>query len=121
MRALYMQISGLIGLLIFVREAWSYAPLDRALFLGISIGMVVYLLLFVGHTLVRQILAYTPPESDASSADADDTTEANASSADTDDAAADATADNSSESASDDNVNGQQPAAASDELTQTAA
>lgn len=61
MRALYMRLSGLAGLLIFVREAWGYAPLERALFLGIGTGLAAYLVLSVGHMLVQQILAYTPP------------------------------------------------------------
>lgn len=62
MHALFVQFSGLVGLLVFLNGLWSNAPVERTVFSAVAAGMVVYLALIVGETLVRRILAYTPPQ-----------------------------------------------------------
>lgn len=61
MRALYIHISGLAGLLVFLKEVLNYAPLERTILVSATTGLTVYLMLIVGHTIVRRIMAYTPP------------------------------------------------------------
>jgi predicted lipid-binding transport protein (Tim44 family) len=61
MRALYIHISGLAGLLVFLKEVLNYAPLERTILVSATTGLTVYLMLIVGHTIVRRIMAYSPP------------------------------------------------------------
>ena len=61
MRALYTQFSGLAGLLAFLNQLWSYAPLDRTILIGFGTGLGVYLLLILGDVTINRILAQTPP------------------------------------------------------------
>lgn len=62
MHALFVQFSGLVGLLVFLNGLWGNAPVERTVFSAVAAGMVVYLSLIVGEALVRRILAYTPPQ-----------------------------------------------------------
>lgn len=62
MRALYLHISGLVGLLVFLREVLNYAPLERTILVATTTGLTVYLMLIVGHTIVQHIMAYSPPD-----------------------------------------------------------
>jgi hypothetical protein len=73
MKKLILHASALAGLLIFLKQAWTYAPLDRALLTGISTGLGIYLVLFLGTILVRHIAAQAPEASgdDDEPADAD--------------------------------------------------
>lgn len=66
MRALYIHISGLVGLLVFLREVLNYAPIERTILVAATTGLTVYLMLIVGHTIVQQIMAYSPPASSSS-------------------------------------------------------
>lgn len=61
MRALYLHISGLVSLLVFLKEVLNYAPLERTILVAATTGLTVYLMLIVGHTIVQQIMAYSPP------------------------------------------------------------
>ena len=61
MRALYIHISGLVGLLVFLKEVLNYAPLERTILVSATTGLTVYLMLIVGHTIVQHIVAYSPP------------------------------------------------------------
>lgn len=61
MHTLFTHASCLVGLLVFMKQAWSYAPLDRAVLLALGTGLTVYLLLVFGSALVRRIMAYDPP------------------------------------------------------------
>ena len=61
MRALYTQFSGLAGLLAFLNQMWSYAPLERTVLIGFGTGLGVYLLLILGDVTINRILAQTPP------------------------------------------------------------
>jgi hypothetical protein len=61
MRALYIHISGLAGLLVFLKEVLNYAPLERTILVSATTGLTVYLMLIVGHTIVQRIMAYSPP------------------------------------------------------------
>ena len=81
MRTIYTQFSGLAGLLAFLNQLWSYAPLERTILVGFGTGLGVYLLLMVGDMTINKILAHTPPAlaeegatsgGDASAADSSD-------------------------------------------------
>ncbi len=61
MRALYTQFSGLAGLIAFLNQLWSYAPLERTIMIGFATGLGVYLLLILGDVTVHRILTQTPP------------------------------------------------------------
>lgn len=76
MHTLLTHASCLVGLLVFMKQAWSYAPLDRAVLLAVGTGLTVYLMLVFGSALVRRIMAYTPPA--AASAEESSTEEASA-------------------------------------------
>ena len=61
MRAIYTQFSGLAGLLAFLNQLWSYAPLDRTILVGFATGLGLYFLLMLGDVSIHRILAHTPP------------------------------------------------------------
>lgn len=61
MRALYTQFSGLAGLIAFLNQLWSYAPLERTILIGFGTGLGIYLLLILGDVTINRILAHTPP------------------------------------------------------------
>lgn len=61
MRTIYTQFSGLAGLLAFLNQLWSYAPLERTILIGFGTGLGVYLLLMLGDVTINRILAHTPP------------------------------------------------------------
>ena len=61
MRTIYTQFSGLAGLLAFLNQMWSYAPMDRTILIGFGTGLGVYLLLMLGDITINRILAHTPP------------------------------------------------------------
>lgn len=63
MHRLFTHASVLVGLLVFLKQAWSYAPLGRSILIASSTGLAIYLLLLIGSVLVQRIIAYTPPES----------------------------------------------------------
>ena len=60
MRSIYTQFSGLAGLLAFLNQLWSYAPIESSVLIGFGTGIVVYLLLIVGDLAIHRILAQTP-------------------------------------------------------------
>ncbi len=64
MQAVLFQLSSLCGLLVFLNQAWSQAPLDRAIFQGLGTGFTIYLVAILGLTIIQRILAYTPPPED---------------------------------------------------------
>ncbi len=82
MQKLILHASALAGLLIFLKQAWTYAPLDRALLTAISTGLGIYLVLFLGAVLVRHIAAQAPAEPEPTESD----TEADSSAASEDNA-----------------------------------
>lgn len=62
MHALFVQFSGLVGLLVLLNGLWDNTPVERTVFSAATAGMVIYLALIVSEALVRRILAYTPPQ-----------------------------------------------------------
>lgn len=71
MQKLILHASALAGLLIFLKQAWTYAPLDRALLTALSTGLGIYLVLFLGAILVRHIAAQAPAASEDESEETD--------------------------------------------------
>jgi|GEM_PF-3252293 len=57
MRALFTQFSGLVGILTFLNQLMRNTPLDKTIFLGLTTGMTVYLVLILGDLAIHRILA----------------------------------------------------------------
>ncbi len=60
MRVIYIQFSGLAGILAFLNQVWSMAPLERTMLVALGTGLGVYFLLTAGDIAINRILAYTP-------------------------------------------------------------
>lgn len=61
MHPIFVQISGLIGLLIFLKELWSLAPFERTIMIAAATGFAVYLALILAEILIRRIISFAPP------------------------------------------------------------
>ncbi len=65
MRAIFVQISGLIGVITFLNHLWSNASVERTVFVSLAVGLVIYFMLMTGDYFIQQILkntASTKPE-----------------------------------------------------------
>lgn len=72
MRPLFTQLSGLTGLFALLNQLLTHAPIGRAVFIGVTTGLSVYLLLLVGDLSIQRILAMAPDEpADAAHDDAE--------------------------------------------------
>jgi hypothetical protein len=60
--ALILQISLTAGLLLFIRDLWTLAPLDHALMTAGGVGAVLYAALMGGWAVARHALSQTPAE-----------------------------------------------------------
>ncbi len=60
MQALFVQLSGLVGVISFLNLIWNNASLERTLFVSIGLGAVVYLTLTIGGSLIQRILLSLP-------------------------------------------------------------
>lgn len=56
MRALFTQFSGLIGLLTFLSQLMSQAPLEKTILMGLGTGLFVYMVLLIGDLVIQRIL-----------------------------------------------------------------
>ncbi len=56
MRALFTQFSGLVGLLTFLNQLMGPAPLEKTIYIGLSTGLTVYLVLLLGDFAIHRIL-----------------------------------------------------------------
>ena len=65
MRALVFHFSSLVGLLVFLNQLWHSAEIERAIFIAVAAGLVVYTILMIGFAMARRILAATPPPDDS--------------------------------------------------------
>ena len=68
MRSLTIQISTLIGIAFFLNDLWKNVAIEQTLVTGIGVGLSVYLVLTIGETLIRYILAQRPPADEAEEA-----------------------------------------------------
>ncbi len=68
MQALFANVSGLSGLLVFLNQLWHLAPIEQTLITSFGTGLAVYLVLLVSYAGVQRILAYAPPEGASGSA-----------------------------------------------------
>jgi hypothetical protein len=57
MRAIFVQISGLVGILSVLNHLWNYASMERTVFVSLGIGFSVYFVLSLGESMIRHILA----------------------------------------------------------------
>ena len=63
MRAIFVQISGLIGIITFLNHLWSNASVERTVFVSLTVGLFIYFTLVTGDHVIQQILNKTaPPE-----------------------------------------------------------
>ena len=62
MRAIIVQISGLIGVITFLSHLWNNASLERTAIVSLSVGVATWLVLTAGHHFIQQILNKEEPE-----------------------------------------------------------
>ena len=58
MNVLFTQIAGLTGLFVFLSQMWTYASVEKSVFVAIASGLAVYLVLVVGDFTIRTILDF---------------------------------------------------------------
>lgn len=63
MRSIFMHMSSLIGLLVFLSHLWRSAAVEETVLLAFGAGLAVYVVLVLGYALGRRIVA--PPASPA--------------------------------------------------------
>lgn len=64
MNVLFTQIAALTGLFVFINQMWTYAPVEKAIFLALLAGTAVYLVMVVGDFVIRAVLDFQPPISE---------------------------------------------------------
>ena len=62
MNVLFTQIAALTGLFVFINQMWTYASIEKSIFLALISGVAVYLVLVVGDFSIRAILDFKPPQ-----------------------------------------------------------
>lgn len=60
MQNLFAQLSGLLGVFVFLKGLWSYAPLDQSIFTAFASAFALYLVLTLGGVTINRILAQKP-------------------------------------------------------------
>ncbi|MDZ4698255.1 MAG: hypothetical protein SH809_01005 [Rhodothermales bacterium] len=60
MQALFIQLSGLVGVVSFLNLIWNNASIERTLFVSVGLGALVYLILTIGGSLIQRILLSIP-------------------------------------------------------------
>lgn len=60
MQNLFAQLSGLLGVFVFLQGLWSYAPLDQSIFTAFASAFALYLVLTLGGVTISRILAQKP-------------------------------------------------------------
>jgi hypothetical protein len=63
MQALFIQLSGLVGVVSFLNLIWNNASIERTLFVSVGLGALVYLTLMIGGSLIQRILLSMPAPS----------------------------------------------------------
>lgn len=61
MHTLFSKLSCFAGLLVFLLEVGSRAPLERLLITSFGTGLAIYLVLIIGYLSVHHIMAHAPP------------------------------------------------------------
>lgn len=61
MRALFIQISGILGLLTFLNYLWNNAAVEQTLFMSFAVGFAVYFVLVIGDNVIQKILSHAAP------------------------------------------------------------
>ncbi|MFT4603403.1 MAG: hypothetical protein ACI9W4_000117 [Rhodothermales bacterium] len=85
MRALFSQFSGLIGILTFVNQMLSSAPVEKAVLTGAGAGLAVYVVLLLGDVVIQRLLEQAAATQNSNSSQqapqsrSDETSEASAS------------------------------------------
>lgn len=62
MNVLFTQIAALTGLFVFINQMWTYASVEKSIFLSLISGFAVYLVLVVADFSIRAILEFKPPK-----------------------------------------------------------
>ena len=63
MRAFFIQISGLLGLICFFNHLWINASLERTLFVSFGVALAVYFVLSISESIIRRIMITPVPKS----------------------------------------------------------
>lgn len=61
MNALFAQLSGLAGIMLFLSELWSHASIERSLTVSAWTALLVYLLLVIGRLVMLHVAHAAPP------------------------------------------------------------
>ncbi len=61
MRALSIQISGIIGILTFLKYLLNNASVEKTIFTSLAVGFSIYIVLVMGDYAIHQILKYSAP------------------------------------------------------------
>ncbi len=61
MRAFFVQISGLIGVITFLNHLWKNASVERTVFVSMAVGLAIYAVLVLGDNVIRKILNKAEP------------------------------------------------------------
>ncbi len=62
MRALFVQISGIAGVLTFLNHLWHNATVERTVFVSLAVGLAIYFVLTAGDHVIKQILNQPVPK-----------------------------------------------------------
>ncbi|GEM_PF-5375001 len=62
MHAILSQISGLVGLFVFLARVWRLAPIEDAVFTGMGAALAVYIALMLGDLVIRRIIIQNLPD-----------------------------------------------------------
>ncbi|HEX7069261.1 MAG TPA: hypothetical protein VF190_00580 [Rhodothermales bacterium] len=60
MNVLFTQIAALTGIFVFINQMWTYASVEKSVFLALVSGLAVYLVLVLGDFSIRAILDFKP-------------------------------------------------------------
>jgi hypothetical protein len=61
MQAIFSQLSGLVGLFVFLARVWKLAPVEGAVVAGVGVALAVYLILILGDIAIRTIIRQNTP------------------------------------------------------------
>lgn len=62
MRATFIQIGGIAGLLAFVNNLWNHSSVERTVFVSLAVGISIYFVLLIGEHIIQRILNKPAPQ-----------------------------------------------------------
>lgn len=62
MRAIFVQLSSLLGLIVFLTHLWRSTDIGRTVFVAVGTGLAIYIVLVLSYIAVRSIVRHTPTD-----------------------------------------------------------